>query len=180
MHGRLAASPASAHAAARGLAPSDPNCLHSAAVASRPALSLYASPPRSALTCTRGPLRVHHRTFKSQATRLPVKRQRCSRHYRVVNRMLFVMHSGGVWRLWVRIIRETASNLWTKRSLACHPSKAARPTTHPRSSAVPAQQHLPPCLAPPSSAVGVTRMVSPPEGLITSPDDSRDFDETMR
>lgn len=41
-------------------------------------------------------------------------------------------------------------------------------------------QHFEPCLAPPSSAVGATRMVSPPEGLMTSPDDSSDFEDTMR
>lgn len=41
-------------------------------------------------------------------------------------------------------------------------------------------QHLLPCFDPPSSAVGATRIVSPPDGLMTSPEDSKDLDDTMR
>ena len=41
-------------------------------------------------------------------------------------------------------------------------------------------QHLLPCFAPPSSEDWVTRMVSPPDGLMTLSEDSRDLEETMR
>ena len=44
----------------------------------------------------------------------------------------------------------------------------------------PHAQQLVPFFCPPSSAVGATTIVSPPVGRMTSPEDSKDLDDTMR